>query len=345
MNSGFDTLFYPFDAEVLATPHKGSKTLFINAQHHPALAQFETQNINCIQWFKPYADILTQNGYQVQNITDLEAVNSQYDLALIALPKNRIEAEYLTAITLKALKPDGLILCMAANNAGGGRIPKMLQGFGLDRIDNLSKNKARVAWAYKALIHQNALDVAIDTGKIQPVLSGAFLSQSGIFGWNKIDKGSALLTQYLPRDLQGIGADFGCGYGYLSRHVLQNCTDIKTLYCIDADARAVQACLMNANTDGNARIIGQWADLTQTVSDLPALDFIIMNPPFHAGKETDNTIGAKFIAIAASSLKPDGALWMVANTSLPYETHLKNHFSYVEKIFEENGFKGFFCLL
>ena len=44
-------------------------------------------------------------------------------------------------------------------------------------------------------------------------------SQPGVFSWNRIDPGSALLAQTLPA-LSGKGADFGCGVGYLAHTVL-----------------------------------------------------------------------------------------------------------------------------
>jgi len=66
-----------------------------------------------------------------------------------------------------------------------------------------------------------------------------------------------------------------------------------------------------------------------------------MNPPFHEGKASDQSIGQNFIKTAANSLKSGGALWMVANSQLAYESHLNNLFSEVKKTFEGQGFKVF----
>ncbi|MEO2039426.1 MAG: methyltransferase, partial [Martelella sp.] len=48
-------------------------------------------------------------------------------------------------------------------------------------------------------------------------------------------------------------------------------------------------------------------------------DLIIMNPPFHAGKATELSLGKALIKAACDALKPGGRLLLVANRGLPYE--------------------------
>ncbi|WP_163277808.1 methyltransferase, partial [Klebsiella aerogenes] len=55
-------------------------------------------------------------------------------------------------------------------------------------------------------------------------------------------------------------------------------------------------------------------------------DTIVMNPPFHAGRSADPTMGQGFIAAAAKRLKPGGRLLLVANRQMPYEAALKSLF-------------------
>jgi 16S rRNA (guanine1207-N2)-methyltransferase len=69
-----------------------------------------------------------------------------------------------------------------------------------------------------------------------------------------------------------------------------------------------------------------------------------MNPPFHEGRQVQNALGAHFIRTAAQSLKPGCALYMVANSHLPYESVLKECFKNFEKTSEEGGFKVFKAL-
>ena len=48
-----------------------------------------------------------------------------------------------------------------------------------------------------------------------------------------------------PSDLAGHVADFGCGWGYLSRHVLDHCPGIARIDMIDAEHRAIEAARAN----------------------------------------------------------------------------------------------------
>ncbi len=341
MNNALQTLFHPFESSMIGPP--AGRALFLNARLHPALGLLSAHPPFLQQHFKPYADELQAAGYEV--LPDVPAEELQgVSLALILLPQNMREARFLIAQGLKALENGGLIACAAANNAGGGRLKKLLQEFGLSDIAQDSRNKAKIAWAYVPhnikRMASDLTDSAISAGTQQRILNGGFISRPGIFGWDKIDAGSALLAAYLPGDLAGTGADFGCGYGYLSDALLQKAANIETLYALDADHRALDCARDNLAGKG-VDIHLRWLDLTRPEGVPQDLDFIVMNPPFHEGKLTDSSIGMGFIHTACSALKPSGRLFMVANAHLPYERILEDSFASVRTIFEEKGFKGF----
>lgn len=339
-SAAIETLFYVFDKNLLPRPEPGARVLFMNAQYHVGLEGFPKDTLVLQQCFQPHYAALEARGYKAgDDIPEDNAQGRSFDLAFIALPKNRIEAAGLVAQALDCLADDGILLCAAENKAGGTRIKKMMQSFGLEISDDVSKHKSRAVWAYKNGCDDGAVKRAIQGGAFQNVLAADYVSRPGIFGWDKIDKGSALLAQNLPDDLKGHGADFGCGYGYLSRHVLSCNPAIRSLVCIDADSRAVEAARRNlASSECDVRYI--WADLTKPAG-LERLDFIVMNPPFHEGKKADSDIGVLFIKTAARSLKKNGTLWMVANNQLPYEEVLAQEFFHVEKISQGQGFKVF----
>jgi len=155
-----------------------------------------------------------------------------------------------------------------------------------------------------------------------------------VFSWDRIDRGSKLLTENLPR-LSGEGADFGAGIGYLSHHILQNAPSITKLHVLEADARALACARENL---GDFAIFG-WEDLTKPVASLGKLDFIVMNPPFHEGKKTQIPLGRDFVRTAAHHLKKGGKLWMVANAHLPYEDLVRAEFTDVHFTLQKDGFK------
>lgn len=330
-NLVLETLFYPFTSGVLNA--EGKRAVFFNAQVHEILADFE--GVVCVQSFKPYADALAARGFDV--VSD-DASLSGADICLVAVPKNMVEARYLVARGLQALDTNGVLVVAADNKAGGGRLVKMLAEFGVETGVSESRNKCRVVYADVGHYSEAAVEAALTRGAVQEILGGDYVSQPGVFGWDKIDVGSALLAAHLPEELKGRGADFGCGYGYLSRAVMER--GAKMLCALDADKRAVDLCARNV--DGVQAV---WADITRA-EDLPRemkgrLDFVVMNPPFHEGKATDAGIGAAFVEQAFAALRRGGVLWMVANAHLPYERVLNDVFFANERVCQRDGFKVF----
>ena len=84
-----------------------------------------------------------------------------------------------------------------------------------------------------------------------------------------------------------------------------------------------------------------WADATGAEPPLSALDFVVMNPPFHDGGWEDRSLGQAFVRRAAGALRKGGVLWMVANRHLPYEAVLNELFTTVEARADQGGYKVF----
>ncbi len=317
----------------------GKKVAFLNAAMHPDMLVLKAAaDLTLQQYFRPYVDDLIAAGFSVSY--DITSDDGSYDLLCIALPKNMTEARYLIARGARLLRSGGTLICAADNKAGGLRLKKLMQNFGFSDLQGDARNKARSVWGVANHLNKYEIDKAIIAGEEQEILGGKFISRAGVFGWDKIDKGSQILLQYIPADLKGKGADFGCGYGYLSRYALLNCKNIKKIYCADADYRAVGLCKKNlAELECDKEFI--WCDLTKSQDDLHNLDFIIMNPPFHDGKKTDISIGQGFINIAYQSLRRGGRLFMVANNHLAYEYVLNEIFFKCNKLYEGQGFKVF----
>ena len=330
---------YPFDKEQLPLPNDGQNILFWNIQYNDALAEFS--NFDVVQNFKPYVDVWNAYDVDVSPILD-EAKN--YHTIFCALPKQKEQALYMIGRALHQLHDKGLLLCIAANDAGGKNIEKWMKGVGLTP-QSLSKNKCRIVWAYKQDVNKDAVFTYIEGGS--PMILGQddlnFATQAGIYGWNKIDRGSKLLIDNLPNSITGKGADFGAGYGYLSHQILTH-QKINTLDVIEADYNALLCAQENLKdfTIQN-QVNYQWFDLSKDIPAGKNLDFIIMNPPFHEGKQTKHSLGQTFITNAAKALRAGGWLYMVANIQLPYERVLEQPFTHVEKICQEQGYKILFA--
>jgi 16S rRNA (guanine1207-N2)-methyltransferase len=322
-HGALDTLFLPFEKNVL-TPPPG-RVAFWGARAHPALVRFNALEI--VQPFYPDHAALHAPEWTGAGVLDM---------ALVLLPKQKEEALGDLATALDGLKPGGILVAAAANDAGGTRIEGWMKELGLIP-HSLSKNKARVCWAEKTG-KSPVCQAWRDEGARRVMIFGGqeWTTQPGIFGWDRVDAGSLLLAAHIPSNLKGRGADFGCGYGYLSRVTLAGNSAIERFSGIDADRRAVDCAAINAP---DPRATFTWADLSAPVKGVDNLDFIVMNPPFHTGKLTQPSLGKDFIRTARGALRKGGMLYMVANAQLDYEAVLGELFSDVKKLTETNGFK------
>jgi 16S rRNA (guanine1207-N2)-methyltransferase len=258
--------------------------------------------------------------------------DASLDAMVMLAPPGTIERRFEIAQALRALKPGGQFTVMAPKDKGGSRLAKELRGFGCAVNETpLRHHRVCVITRPDALTD---LDETLAAGAQQFVDATGLWSQPGVFSWNRVDPGSALLLKHLPA-LSGRGADFGCGLGYLARAVLAG-DSVTSLLMLDIDRRATESAARNV-VDPRADI--RWADL-RSVRDLPTdLDFVVMNPPFHDGGAEDRALGQTFIRRAAESLAKGGRCWLTANRHLPYEEHLKTLFSRATLVAEADGFK------
>ena len=274
--------------------------------------------------------------------------SAQYDACFILLPKQKDQALYDIAYALQHLSDGGHLVLCAHKNAGGSRLANILKVFGLEADHGLSKFHCKSVVVRKtSALQKSSVLYCLQKGEQQKNQFG-YYTKPGIFGWNKIDTGSELLSHYITDELSGIGADFGCGYGYLTDKVFQTAPNIDVMDCYDVDHHALDACRANMRArhpDKRTSII--WHDLTLGApNEGPSgrYQFVVMNPPFHDGKASDHAMGQKMIKTAYDMLGKYGALFMVANNHLPYEKILEQLFFKVEILTQEKGFKIFKAL-
>ncbi|WP_232629737.1 class I SAM-dependent methyltransferase, partial [Methylobacterium sp. Leaf118] len=217
---------------------------------------------------------------------------------------------------------------------GGARLAKELRGFG-GTVAEEARRHHRICTLLRPAAPAG-IAAALEAGAPRHIDNLALCSQPGIFSWDRLDPGTALLLRHLPA-LSGRGADFGCGIGVLSLAVLR-APKVAALALIDIDRRAVAMARRNVD---DPRASHHWADLRGSGPALSGLDFVVTNPPFHDGGAEDQALGKAFIARAAASLRNGGTLVLVANAHLPYEAPLRAAFRTVTETAKAGGYKLF----
>ncbi|WP_298964507.1 class I SAM-dependent methyltransferase [uncultured Methylobacterium sp.] len=255
------------------------------------------------------------------------------DLVVLA-PPGTVERRYTLALALRALAADATLTVLAPKEKGGSRLARELAGFGC-AVEETAKRHHRVCRTRRPA-RPEGLDAALAEGAVRRLDDLGLWSQPGVFSWNRIDPGTALLLEQLPT-LSGRGADLGCGIGVLARAVL-TAPKVTLLTLVDIDRRAVEAARRNVE-DPRATFV--WADLRDAAAVPERLDFVVMNPPFHDGGAEDRALGQGFVRRAAASLRPGGTLWLTANAHLPYEAVLAEAFRQVTPRASERGYKVF----
>jgi 16S rRNA (guanine1207-N2)-methyltransferase len=330
-DSALSALLLPFLQGQLVWPGRG---LFLRARAGLPLLRAALPGLTCEQTFKPEVDALLRAGFSL-GVTDPA---QRYSCVLLLPPRQREEARVLLARAVALTEPGGRVLVSAANVAGARSLEADLERL-VGPVTSLSKHKCRVFWSAPLA----AMDAALlaewqELDAVRPVAAGSFLSRPGLFAWDHIDAGSALLAEHLPASLRGRAADLGAGFGYLSAELLARCPAIDTLDVFEAEQRALELARLNlASFTPRVALDFHWHDVA---AGLPhRYDVILSTPPFHADAEAQPDLGRRFIQAAAQALLPNGVFWLVANRHLAYEQLLSSEFASVRVVVQRYGFK------
>ena len=335
-----DALCLPLMQGLLHWPGRG---IFLRARAGKPLLQIPLPGLLCEQSFKPDADGLLAAGFALT-----EQDNTQrYPLVLLLPPRQRDEARALFARAVAMAQPDGRILACAPNVEGARSHAADLARIA-GPVTTLSKHKCRVFWSGPVRDIDPALRVQWrELDAMRPIADGRFISRPGVFAWDRIDAGSALLAEHLPRSLRGRAADLGAGFGYLATELLSRCSAITALDLYEAEQRALDLARLNLASFETRIALGyHWHDVTSGLPPahevgLPlAYDVIVMNPPFHVATGSSRPdIGRRFIAVAAQALRRGGRLWLVANRHLAYEAALAAGGLQARMVVQQHGYK------
>lgn len=286
------------------------------------LAPLPRDRVQVVTGFRPDHDFFAAQGYACARQPE-----GAFAAALVCLPRARDHARALIAQAAHCVGPGALVIVDGQKSDGIDGTLRELRAAGAACTPAIAKAHGKVAAFAAGPDLDGWLPAARDVGD-------GLVTLPGVFSADGPDRGSALLAQALPARLPARIADLGAGWGYLSRAVLGR-AGVEEIHLIEAEADALDCARRNLH-DPRARF--HWEDALRHKPDR-AYDAVLMNPPFHAGRDADPGLGAAFIRAAAGMLSPSGALWMVANAHLPYERVLADAFREVEQIGGDGAFR------
>lgn len=326
-----ETLLLPFGEGELAGPGEERRAFFIRAEGGELLPHQWKSGLVCEQTLREEYDALMAAGFET--VTELEG---EFDCGMCLVTRHRRENDANVARGWDLLEEGGTLVCAGRNDVGIKSMEKRLGKFvGIE--GKVTKNHSRAFWMRKGETGNPFPDEWLELARPASHMDGLpFVTQPGIFSWNKVDRGSAFLLEHLPARIAGDVADFGAGWGFLSHELLDRFERIKRIDLLENEKMALDAAKLNV-TDERASFF--WTDLAGPVTGDRVYDWVVTNPPFHTSSRTDITLGCRFIEVAARSLGHGGKLLLVANRQLPYEREVNRLFNEVERLAESADFK------
>jgi len=289
--------------------------------------------------FGDFSSLQSRHAERVHFGVEPPLTDAGFDAAVLFLPKSRDLAGYL--FTALAAGLQGKPLYVVGEKRGGIEgAAKQLHAFGKPgKLDS-----ARHCQLWRVDIVDAPAPVALESLAQHYELALAdgpltVVSLPGVFSHGRLDRGTALLLDYLDKLPTGHLLDFGCGAGVLGASLKRRYPDRQvSLLDVDAFAAASSRLTLAANGLDGTVIIGDGIDAAPL-----DLDAILSNPPFHTGVHTDYRASETMLQKAAKHLKKGGELRIVANTFLRYQPLIEAHFGPCRTQAEGQGFKIYFA--
>ena len=279
-------------------------------------------------------------------VSHLPAGAGRFDRVIILAPQSRALGRRWLVEAHALLRPGG-ILHLAGANSGG--------------IQSLSADAAAYFGAAHTLGYKQGCRVTTTTRRDPPpeappwaTLPGiapgtwhqlqvalpagtvTLCSLPGIFSYDRLDAGTALLLQQLEASQGQRVLDAGCGYGPIGIAAAR--LGAEQVDMLDVNLLAVAAAQANVARLGLTGVTVEASDALLSAAER-RYDVVLSNPPFHAGQAKDTAVAEAFITQARSLLNPGGRLLLVANRFLPYERLLLPWYTRVTVVAQNQGYR------
>jgi len=266
-----------------------------------------------------------------------------FDHIVVYQPKAKELLDYLLAATLPLLKEGGRVWLVGDNKSGVKSSMKRLEG-GLDDVGKVDGAKHCLLYnGYKRRPAKPFVfaDWVITWKQDVAGQSLTLCSLPGVFGHGKLDKGTEILLNQLNqhRFMSDVASarilDFGCGDGIIALW-LHNKTGAR-ITALDDSVLALKATELTfaANQVGDAVTLVASNGLDQVKG---RFNYVVTNPPFHTGINTDYSIAESFFMAVKQHLTLNGELFVVANDFLRYPPILDAALGSHTRLYRDKGY-------
>ena len=310
----------------------GGLVALVSAAEQKVVLETSKAALRCAAWTFSNTDTQADTDTQIVAGAPWDAPIGTADLVALAPPTDRgsrrVTAELAGAHA--ALKPGGSALIVMHKDQGAKRYEKEAAGL-FGELSVLAKDGGwRLVRAKK--VKRDGLEVS-------PLHFHAaelnLQADPGVFAAGKLDPGTARLLDAL--NLSSFAGqrvlELGSGYGVIA---LKASLAGAAVTATDDDLLAVRSTHRNAAHYG-ADVRALHSDVDSELQD-ELFDAVLMNPPFHVGKQVVLDVPNAFLAAAYERLRPGGTLTLVANKALPYERELEQ-FRDWQTLFSDSQFK------
>lgn len=269
----------------------------------------------------------------------LEAELPGLEACVIFMPKSKHELDLLIAYATHLLGSQGDILLVGEKRGGVGSGAKKLARLGEPYKVDSAKHCQLWRVSLESKQEPFVLEDWFSSFSCElPTRTLEIVSIPGVFSFDRLDEGSALLLEALtgkhPKKILGRTLDFGCGSGVLGLAAKALYPDI-ALEMVDINWFALQCAERSAKINGlDAKIYASdgWAEVEGRV------DAVISNPPFHSGISTEYQTSESFIRMAPSKMSKHSPLLLVANRFLKYPSQIETSFGMCDTVNQTGKF-------
>jgi 16S rRNA (guanine1207-N2)-methyltransferase len=264
-----------------------------------------------------------------------------HDLVIIQFPKSKAELTFTLAMVAESLSKECLVLIVGENKSG----IKSLEKLTTQQLEDCAKIDsarhcllfaANMLPAQESFILENWLkhySFSINETVIDVV------ALPGVFSHNRLDIGTQVLLENLPKKVSGDLLDFGCGAGVIASYygkIFPNAN----LHLLDVNALALYSAKETLKLNN---LTGQVFP-SNSLSDVKGkYNYVISNPPFHQGLKTNYQATETFLSKIKPYLKPRGQVTVVANSFLRYQPIMEEEIGRTQILAKEKGFSLYHC--